>query len=393
MIEQIKFIDFKSFAFQKPITLPRFLVLVGDNAAGKSNFCDAFDFARDLLENGLREALLDDEYRGGFHHVVRGRRDSRVIACQFVFAGTDWRLEYEFKVGLSARRGEPEILSESLMGYLDGQHETSTGYLKRETANSHAFDAVSGKPERWGVEPDYLQLARLVDEERFPALRRVRDLLRSVLVLRPNPHTLRQPATVGGELRLGSSGESLPAILDAADVSQLKRLADWLAEGDRTTRLIKMLSTEPGKKVIGVLERDQQEPYRPQQISDGTLRLLAMLAAITGVAPNISTLVIEEPENGVHFSRLNSLVKLCRERVEQDPSAQIILTTHSIPLLHALRREEVMAIVRRDDGASQILPPPAEDKWRKFQEEASYTIGDLYTTGLWPEQQPRLYEP
>jgi len=119
---------------------------------------------------------------------------------------------------------------------------------------------------------------------------------------------------------------------------------------------------------------------------------LAMLAAITGVAPSISTLVIEEPENGIHFSRLNRLVELCRQRVEDDPDAQIILTTHSIPLLHALQREEVMAVVRQD-GTSQILPPPEADKWKRFREEAGYTIGDLYTTGLWPELAPRRYTP
>jgi len=176
----------------------------------------------------------------------------------------------------------------------------------------------------------------------------------------------------------------LPAILDATEPKQLEKLAGWLAEGDRATRSIRPLAAEPGKKVIGILERGEKEPYRPEQISDGTLRLLALLTAIMGIAPSISTLVIEEPENGIHFSRLKSLVKLCRQRIEEDPDAQIILTTHSIPLLHALQREEVLAVVRREEGESEILPPPDEEKWERFQKEASYTIGDLYTTGLWP---------
>jgi len=177
---------------------------------------------------------------------------------------------------------------------------------------------------------------------------------------------LRQSFTVGGELRLGSGGERLAAILDAAEPSQLDRLARWLGEGDKFTKSIRLLSAEPGKKVIGILERHQREPCRPEQISDGTLRLLAMLAAITGVAPSISTLVIEEPENGILFSRLSRLVELCRQRTEEDPDAQIILTTHSIPLLHALQREEVMAVVRRN-GTSQILPPPEAAKWERFR--------------------------
>ena len=57
------------------------------------------------------------------------------------------------------------------------------------------------------------------------------------------------------------------------------------------------------------------------------------------------------------------------------------------------RREEVMAIVRREEGDSEILPPPDEKKWQQFQKEASLTIGDLYTTGLWPQSAPRRYTP
>ena len=402
MIEWIKFDNFKSFAFEQPIQLPRFLVLVGNNGAGKTNFCDAFDFARDVLERGLREALLD-ERRGGFDNIVRGRKSEYEITCQFTFNGKDESLEYKFGVGLGGRKGQPMILHERLVGTVD---EETTVYLDRNAENSEVRDELafdwyeslehdhlsSTWMQPWSVEPNYLQVARLTDEKRFPALRRVRDALRSVLVLRPDSYTLRQSFTVGGELGLGSGGERLAAILDAAEPSQLDRLAKWLGEGDDFTRSLRLLPAEPGKKVIGILERDQQEPYRPDQISDGTLRLLAMLAAITGVAPSISTLVIEEPENGIHFGRLNRLVELCRQRVEDAPDAQIILTTHSIPLLHALQREEVMAVVRQD-GTSQILRPPEADKWKRFREEAGYTIGDLYTTRLWPELAPRRYAP
>jgi predicted ATPase len=366
MIEEIRFAEFKSLAMQDPIRLPHFLVWVGDNSAGKTNLCDAFEFTRDVLERGLREALFE-ERRGSFREIVRGRKEEREIFFHFGFSGKGWQLIYEFKVGLSARKGEPQILSETLTGRLDKRRGPDTLYLERNTVTSQAHNEVSGAKEKWGVEPTYLQLARLTDEERFPALRRIRDELRSILVLRPDPRVLRQSATVGGELRLGSGGEGLPAILDAADPGQLDRLARWLAEGDRATQSIRLLPAEPGKKVIGIMERGENEPYRPQQISDGTLRLLALLATI--------------------------MVELCRKRVSSDPDAQIILTTHSIPLLHSLKREEVMAIVRSENGTSQILPSPEEEKWQRFQDEAGYTIGDLYSTGLWPEQTSRRYNP
>jgi predicted ATPase len=392
MIEKVRFVDFKSFEMKKPVTLPRFLVLVGDNGAGKTNFCDAFDFARDVLEQGLRDALLD-ERRGSFRDIVRGREEAREMRFHFIFSGKEWRLTYEFGVGLSTRTREPQVLSESLAGRLDKRHKPDITFLTRDAASSRVRNEMAGQEEDWSAESDSLQLARLTDEERFPALRRVRNALQSVLVLRPDVGALRRSVTVGSQPRLGSRGEGLPAILDVADPTQVHRLADWLAEGDRATKSIRLLPAEPGKKVIGIMERGESEPYRPEQISDGTLRLLAMLTAISGATPSISTLVLEEPENSIHFSRLSRLVELCRKQVSNDSDAQIILTTHSIPLLHALRREEVMAIVRGEDGISQILPPPDKEKWQRFRDEAGYTMGDLYTTGLWPEQAPRRYNP
>jgi predicted ATPase len=232
---------------------------------------------------------------------------------------------------------------------------------------------------------NYLQVSQLKDEERFPALAYVRKALRSVLVLRPDTSVLRQREVVGGELSLETKGSGLVTVLDAAEPKDLQRLARLLAEGDPAIDAIRLLGAGEGQKEIGLLENGESRPYGPHQISDGTLRLLTMLSAITGVAPETETLIIEEPENGIHFSRLRRLVKLCRQRVEKDPKARIILTTHSIPLLHELEREEAMAIVKGKDGISRILPPPEPDRWQSFREEVGYTIGDLYTTGLWPQ--------
>lgn len=397
MIKQVRFTNFKSFSFEHLIELPRFLVLVGNNSAGKSNFCDAFEFTRDILDQNLREALLK-ERRGGFEKIVRGRKPERAIECHFQLADSEGvELDYKFSVGLSGRKGDPIILSEILEGRLGRRRGPRATYIERDAASSKIYNELSpgaDKRENWGVDPNYLQSAQLTDEERFPALRYVRDALRSVLVLRPDASILRERAIVGGELRLGGKGEGLVAILDAAEPPQLQKLADLLAdERDDFIKAIRLIPAGPGMKEIGILERNQAEPYGPQQISDGTLRLLTMLAVIVGIVPSVSTLVVEEPENGIHFRRLSRLVELCRQRVKKEADVQIILTTHSIPLLHALQREEVMAIVREEDGTSQILPPPDENKWQRFREEAGYTMGDLYSTGLWPRPTPRRYAP
>ena len=392
MIKTVRFANFKSFEFPKAIELPRYVVLVGNNSAGKTNFCDAFTFVRDLLESGLRSALLDDERRKGFENIVRGRELSRKILIQFTFDEPNGlSLNYQFELGATARAGEPQILSEQLVGRLETRRGADTNYLERDTVSSRVCNELSSgidKRENWGIEANYLQVSQLKDEERFPALAYVREALSSVLVLRPDTSVLRQREVVGGELTLESKGRGLVSILDAASPKELDRIAHLLAEGDPAIQAVRLLGAGEGQKEIGLLERDEERPYGPHQISDGTLRFLAMVTAITGIAPETQTLIIEEPENGIHFGRLGSLVELCRQRVEQDPSARIIMTTHSIPLLHNMKREEAMAVVRDRDGISKILEPPDPDRWASFREEAGFTMGDLYTTGLWPKPKP-----
>jgi len=397
MIAEVQFANFKSFEFAQPLPLPRFMVLVGNNGAGKTNFCDAFTFTRDLLESGLRSALLNNERRKGFESIVRGQKPEQELTFLFRFTeGEGLDLTYHFRIGIDARSGDPSILSEKLSGRLESRKGNAQTYLERDTKSSKVHNALSDskkKDEKWDIQAHELQVSQFKDKARFPALVYVREALKSVLVLRPDPSVLRQRETIGGEPTLGSNGRGVVTILDAADPTTLERLARLLAEGDPSIKALRLLGAGVGQKEIGLLEKGIERPYGPHQISDGTLRLLAMLTAITGVAPATQTLIIEEPENGIHFSRLRRLVELCRQRVQEDPEARIILTTHSIPLLHEIQREEALAIVRDDAGVSHILPPPDETRWQRFQDEAGYTIGDLYTTGLWPQPEPRIYTP
>jgi AAA15 family ATPase/GTPase len=39
MIKNVQFTNFKRFEFSEPLEVPRFVVLVGNNSAGKTNFC------------------------------------------------------------------------------------------------------------------------------------------------------------------------------------------------------------------------------------------------------------------------------------------------------------------------------------------------------------------
>ena len=69
-------------------------------------------------------------------------------------------------------------------------------------------------------------------------------------------------------------------------------------------------------------------------LSDGTLRVLAIAAALLS-APQGSTVVIEEVDNGVHPSRANQLLTTMREQAEKR-GVRLLLSTHNPALMDAL---------------------------------------------------------
>jgi predicted ATPase len=87
--------------------------------------------------------------------------------------------------------------------------------------------------------------------------------------------------------------------------------------------------------------------FSSRVISDGTLRMLALLAILND-PDRQGTLCFEEPENGVHEGRVARLVEFLPSAaqigVEPDSkSFQIIINTHSPKVMAALRDDEIVA--------------------------------------------------
>jgi predicted ATPase len=85
--------------------------------------------------------------------------------------------------------------------------------------------------------------------------------------------------------------------------------------------------------------------FSSRVISDGTIRLLALLTVIND--PNRQgILCFEEPENGVHEGRIADLLNLLREateiQAEDGDYFQVLINTHSPAVMRALKSDEVL---------------------------------------------------
>ena len=119
-----------------------------------------------------------------------------------------------------------------------------------------------------------------------------------------------------------------------------------------------------------------------QNVSDGTLRFMAVLTAILGAREH-TTCFLDELETGLHPSRIWLLVRLIEEHVGQD-ELQVIATTHSPEVLDRMndRTFEDSTVLANIQGhasssAHRIADLPNAAKLRE-----SHGLGRLLRNGL-----------
>ena len=171
------------------------------------------------------------------------------------------------------------------------------------------------------------------------------------------PDRMRQPS-IPGLTVLGDSGENLPTVLQAlfADPRKKEVFAQWTRE--LTPMDVKDLDFREGPdgKVHLMLQERSGRETSAHSASDGTLRFLAMLAALLGPDP-ARLYFFEEIDNGIHPSRLNLLIDLIEKQTAKGKT-QVIATTHSPELLSIIGDttfENTSVVCRLDDTDDAII--------------------------------------
>jgi predicted ATPase len=97
-------------------------------------------------------------------------------------------------------------------------------------------------------------------------------------------------------------------------------------------------------------DQGYKDPFYQQDMSDGTLKMLAYLLLLEDPEP-APLIGIEEPENGLHHKLLQPLAQAMRKHAQAGGS-QIFVTTHSPFFVDALTPEEVWVLQKNEKGFS-----------------------------------------
>lgn len=407
MITRLEIDGFKSFE-KFSVNFQPFSAVVGPNASGKSNLFDAIKFLSALAEDDIRSAMqkLRGEPAELFRRTPTGsaKRMSFAVEVFLPREGLDpfgtyfkinaQRLRYEVALGLSEDgRGRPSgirLLHESCvplhkknetLDYLNDRHITYS-YRKKPFMNTlrEANGAVvevrqdgftdtgtsrRGRPLRIPASDTTRTALSAVATAEFPHLFALKDLLASVNFLEINPQAARLPSDRFENKILRTDASNLAAVL--------AHLRDVTSTDDRPDGVLNDISSDLSSLISSVSRVEVEDnpdakeydfnvrmadsiKWSARVISDGTLRLLALLCILNDPR-RFGVLCFEEPENGVHEGRVASLVRFMRDAASLSeygqPPFQILVNTHSPAVLKSLMDDEVIVadtvrVVTRD---------------------------------------------
>jgi predicted ATPase len=119
-------------------------------------------------------------------------------------------------------------------------------------------------------------------------------------------------------------------------------------------------------------ERDRDYVFGPHQISDGTLRAMALVTLLSQSRDDLpGVLILDEPELGLHPAALNLVAGLIKAAAHH---CQVLVATQSAALVDFFEPEDIVVVGRRDAASSFTRLDSQE--LRDWLEE--YTLGELW---------------
>ncbi len=334
-------------------------VLVGRNGAGKSNIVDALRFISDALRVNLDHALRE---RGGVEEVRRrASRRPPNFRLEIRLRSSDGSLSgrYAFEVGPISGGNYAVLREEAEIG--DEGFIVERGILKEQ---SRPFSA---KPS-----PQDLFLRYITAEPLFEQLYLG---LVNITTYNPNPATIRELQDPDPSPLLRRDGRNLPSILARLSPERKERIREFLESLVPGIKGVERKTLGPKETLEFRQEWDNKNNWRfyAYSMSDGTLRLLAILVSVFQQGPSL--VAVEEPEVALHPAAARGLTEAL---LEASGEKTILVTTHSTDLLdHKGLNPNQVFLVRMSQGKTSVAPVGVF--WvKELLEEELYTLGELH---------------
>ena len=404
MLTRLRVKGFKNLV-DVDVRFDQFTCIAGPNGAGKSNLFDAITFLGDLASMPIMKAAgrargtngRISDFQNLFFKDAKGAFLPMLFVAEMIVPSsvtddfdrpanpTATYLEYTLELKLGATHADPSpdaliyIEHEGLRAinstdapkslgftkspawmkkYIFGPGARNTPFISTQTTDTPSQPAIrlfSDQTKKGG--PPFLVPARKspqtvlsgANSATHPTALAAQRELRSWRLLQLEPSALRKSDTFRDDPHITSIGEHLPAAL-----MRLDKYAEVSLSLSGLLPDIISISVDANEqhdvKTVLLTMKDKQT-YTASSLSDGTLRFMAL--AVLALDQEFGGLLcMEEPENGIHPSRIPQMLSLVRSLSEELESGedestastirQVIINTHSPLVVGELLDDELL---------------------------------------------------
>ncbi len=416
-INHIHLENFKSFS-EIDVDLTRFNVVIGSNAAGKSNFISIFKFIRDIARHGIVNAIA---MQGGVGYIRNARiRNSRDLAVKILYepghtldilnpknengARLGMRAcesSYEFALRFDETGdGFTSVKDERVIGCevmncecrgdqvqekdLIGKGElriTSIGGKVHYTANIPDGCGLTGDD----IIPVFFQGKRLPERTllletvcSYP-LPHFGKLFDRIAVYDIDPKLPKKGVVITGKRELEEDGSNLALAIKTIieDPEKKRKFSNLLRDVLPFVEDFSVQKFMDISLILTLRERYAKGYDLPaSSLSDGTIAIFAMIIAL--YFEEKPFIIIEEPVSHIHPFLISRLMAMITEAAEKK---QVMVTTHSTEVVKYASLDDILLISRDSEGYSVISRPGDKEEVKAFLEN-EIGIEELYVQNL-----------
>lgn len=401
-IKMIHISNFKSFD-DETIYFDRLNVLVGANAAGKSNIISLFRFFTNIINNGIDDAI---SMLGGMEYILNSNiGKSRPLCMKIIilladenrlrplnleaeeFACLD-NLEYEFEI-TPHKKGNGYKISKDILTLTFSLYDRTLKEIKSD--KKHIIVYQKNKRGKVSCKFETIGTKTLSDDEKhrlsydffLPYINDERGTNQELFIHDANiilpsffqgdefikifdfdPYLMKQASHMESKTHLEENGSNVANILQKILINKTsrQRLIGLMKEFLPFFEGIEVENNFDQSVTYKIKEVYSEKKFYANFLSDGTVNVLALIIALY-FTKETRVIVLEEPERNLHPQLMRKLIEFAKDAAEKK---QIIITTHTPEIVKYTDISSLILAHRSKDGFTHIERPAESEKVKIF---------------------------
>lgn len=353
MITKLYIRGYKSIK-EQDIELTPINILIGGNGIGKSNFISTFSLMRSLYEKELQSYVLR---KGGADVLLHmGRKQTNTIAIDFSFL----RGEYQNRYCVDLQEAQDRlIIKEASTAFWYG------GNWKWQLCDLETNEAT-------------------IKDDRVGQAWYVSDLMSQFKVYHfhdtGDTSPMKSKSKVDDNRSLRKDGSNIASFLYYLQKKHPKCFTRIESTIRSVSPFFSSFALSPNRLNPDVIALEWKQKgvddvyFNAYQLSDGTLRFICLATLLLQPEPP-QTIIIDEPELGLHPMAINKLAALIKKVSEK---SQIIISTQSVNLVDNFDAGDILVVDMKDNASYfHRLDSEALSVWLE-----QYSIGEIWEKNL-----------